>query len=120
MNPVDLTQMADGHHLAQQPKRKGDPVIPAGTFTRPVKEKDSSLHEAWDAAMWVRIYNDLGPPPTKPAKLNVNAFLVYSSEHWEEVKLRLADERIKYNKKPKQSERDQVRVELGKDVVSAE
>ena len=114
VNPIDLTQMADGHHLAQQPKRKGDPVIPAGTFTRPVKEKDSSLHEAWDAAMWVRIYNDLGPPPTKPAKLNINSFLLYSSEHWEEVKLRLADERVKFNKKPKQSERDQVRVELGK------
>ena len=114
VNPIDLTQMADGHHLAQQPKRKGDPVIPAGTFTRPVKEKDSSLHEAWDAAMWVRIYNDLGPPPTKPAKLNINSFLLYSSEHWEEVKVRLADERVKFNKKPKQSERDQVRVELGK------
>ena len=114
VNPIDLTQMDDGHHLAQQPKRKGDPVIPAGTFTRPVKEKDSSLHEAWDAAMWVRIYNDLGPPPTKPSKLNINAFLLYSSEHWEEVKLRLADERVKFNKKPKQSERDQVRVELGK------
>lgn len=114
VNPIDLTQMADGHHLAQQPKRKGDPVIPAGTFTRPVKEKDSSLHEAWDAAMWVRIYNDLGPPPTKPAKLNINSFLLYSSEHWEEVKLRLADEHVKFNKKPKQSERDQVRVELGK------
>ena len=114
VNPIDLTQMADGHHLAQQPKRKGDPVIPAGTFTRPVKEKDSSLHEAWDAAMWVRIYNDLGPPPTKPAKLNINSFLLYSSEHWEEIKLRLADERVRFNKKPKQSERDQVRVELGK------
>lgn len=114
VNPIDLTQMADGHHLAQQPKRKGDPVIPAGTFTRPVKEKDSSLHEAWDAAMWVRIYNDLGPPPTKPAKLNINSFLLYSSDNWEAVKTRLAEERVRLNKKPKQSERDQVRVELGK------
>ena len=110
--PIDLTTMDT--HLVQPPKRKGDPVIPAGTFTRPVKEKDNSLHEAWDAAMWVRIYNDLGPPPLKPAKQNINSFLLYSSEHWEEVKQRLSDARARQNKRPKQSERDQVRVELGK------
>jgi monoamine oxidase len=111
-NPIDLTMMDT--HLAQQPKRKGDPIIPAGTFTRPVKEKDNTLQEAWDAAMWVRIYDDLGPPPTRPAKQNINSFLLYSSEHWEEVKIRLASERARAGKKPKQSERDQVRVELGK------
>ena len=110
--PIDLTTMDT--HLVQPPKRKGDPVIPAGTFTRPVKEKDNSLHEAWDAAMWVRIYNDLGPPPLKPVKQNINSFLLYSSEHWEEVKQRLSDARARQNKRPKQSERDQVRVELGK------
>ena len=110
--PADLT-MLDAH-LVQQPKRKGDPVIPAGTFTRPVKERDTSLTEAYDAAMWVRIYDDLGPPPTKPQKLNINAFLIFSGEHWESFKTRLATERESMNKKPKQSERDQVRVELGK------
>jgi monoamine oxidase len=112
--PVDLTQMDD--HIVQQPKRKGDPILPAGTYTRPVKEKDTALREAWDAAMWVRIYDDLGPPPTKPQKLNVNSFLLFSSEHWESVKNRIADERAKATTKNKrqQSERDAVRVELGK------
>jgi len=101
-------------HMAIGGKRKGDELLPAGTFTRPVKEKDNSLHEAWDAAMWVRIYNDLGPPPKKPGKANVNSFLLYSGEHWEEVKVRLVEERKKTGKRSKQSERDQVRVELGK------
>ncbi|OAP63916.1 hypothetical protein AYL99_03143 [Fonsecaea erecta] len=101
-------------HMAQAGKRKGDELLPAGTFTRPVKEKDNALHEAWDAAMWVRIYDDLGPPPVKPQKLNVNSFLLYSGEHWEEVKTRLAEERMRGGKRSKQSERDQVRVELGK------
>ena len=110
--PVDLTTKDD--HVVQPPKRKGDPVIPLGTFTRPVKETNNALREAWDAAMWVRIYDDLGPPPTKPQKLNINSFLLYSSEHWEEVKTRLIEQRLKNNKRPKQSERDQVRVELGK------
>ena len=64
--------------------------------------------------MWVRIYDDLGPPPVKPHKLNINSFLLYSSEHWEEVKTRLTEQRLKNNKRPKQSERDQVRVELGR------
>ena len=111
-NPADLTMIDT--HLVQQPKRKGDPIIPAGTFTRPVKEKDTSLNEAYDAAMWVRIYDDLGPPPVKPTKMNINAFLMFSGEHWEGIKNRLVEERERLNKKPKQSERDQVRVELGK------
>ncbi|EXJ88493.1 lysine-specific histone demethylase 1 [Capronia coronata CBS 617.96] len=110
--PIDLTQMDT--HMVIGGKRKGDELLPAGTFTRPIKEKDNSLQEAWDAAMWVRIYNDLGPPPVKPQKSTVNAFLLYSGEHWEEVKNRLGEERKKAGKKGKQSERDQVRVELGK------
>lgn len=111
---VDLTQM--DAHTALAPKRKGDEVLPAGTFTRPIKENNNALHEAWDAAMWVRIYNDLGPPPAKPSKLNINAFLLYSGEHWDAVKTRLAEEKAASGKpkKQKQSERDQVRVELGK------
>ncbi|KIV85197.1 hypothetical protein, variant [Exophiala sideris] len=109
---IDLTQMDT--HMAVGGKRKGDELLPAGTFTRPIKEKDNTLQEAWDAAMWVRIYDDLGPPPTKPAKANVNSFLLYSGEHWEEVKTRLGEERKKTGKRSKQSERDQVRVELGK------
>ena len=68
---IDLTAAED--HLVRAPARKGDPILPAGTFTRPAKEKvDNSLKEAYDAAMWVRIYDDLGPPPTRPQKLNVN------------------------------------------------
>jgi lysine-specific histone demethylase 1 len=109
---IDLTLMDT--HMAQGGKRKGDELLPAGTFTRPVKEKDRSLYEAWDAAMWVRIYDDLGPPPVKPAKLNTNAFLLFSGEHWEEVKTRVVEQRKASGKKTKQSERDQVRVELGK------
>lgn len=113
---IDLTQI--DAHTAHAPKRKGDPVLPAGTFTRPVKENDNALHEAYDAAMWVRIYHDLGPPPVRPVKLNVNAFLLYSGEHWESVKTRLADAKAAVGtgrpKKSKQSERDQVRVELGR------
>ena len=110
--PIDLITKDD--HVIQPPKRKGDPVVPLGTFTRPVKETNNALHEAWDAAMWVRIYDDIGPPPIKPQKLNINSFLLYSSEHWEEVKTRLTEQRLKNNKRPKQSERDQVRVELGR------
>jgi monoamine oxidase len=113
-NTIDLTQM--DAHTAHAPKRKGDEVLPAGTFTRPIKENDNALREAWDAAMWVRIYNDLGPPPVRPQKMNVNAFLLYSQEHWEAVKTRLAEAKAAAGKpkKTKQSERDQVRVELGK------
>ena len=109
---VDLTLMDT--HLAQAGRRKGDELIPAGTFTRPVKERDNLLHEAWDAAMWVRIYDDLGPPPVRPAKRNVNAFLLYSMEHWNAVKERITARQKEGHRRGAKTERDAVRVELGK------
>lgn len=84
---IDLTDMET--HMVQSGKRKGDPIIPAGTFTRPVKESDNGeqkLKEKYEDLMWVRIYEDLGPPPLRPQKENVNAYLIYSSEHWDAVK----------------------------------
>jgi monoamine oxidase len=100
-------------------KRKGDPVIPAGTFTRPVKETVSSevkaMQDAWDAAMWVRIYDDLGPPPTKPPKSGLNPFLLYQKEHWNAVKDRLdMAKQQSSGKAGAKAGRDEVRIELGK------
>lgn len=112
---TDLTLAED--HLVKAPARKGDPILPAGTFTRPAKEKvDNSLHEAYDAAMWVRIYNDLGPPPVKPTKLNVNAYLMYQMEQWDAVKAALHEAQRASGKKggKDKHERDKVRVEIGK------
>lgn len=111
---IDLTAAED--HLVKVPSRKGDPILPAGTFTRPAKEKvDTSLREAHDAAMWVRIYNDLGPPPPKPQKLNVNAFLMFQMEKWDEVKTRFQEASANSTKRGKDKhERDKVRVEIGR------
>ena len=100
-------------------KRKGDPVIPAGTFTRPVKETVSpelkALQEEHDAAMWVRIYDDLGPPPTKPPKSGLNPFLLYQKEHWNAVKDRLDSAKQQSSGKASaKAGRDEVRIELGK------
>ena len=100
-------------------KRKGDPVIPAGTFTRPVKETISSemkaMQDAWDAAMWVRIYDDLGPPPTKPLKSGLNPFLLYQKEYWNAVKDRLDVAKQQSSGKPgAKAGRDEIRIELGK------
>lgn len=112
---IDLTAADD--HFIKAPTRKGDPILPAGTFTRPAKEKvDNSLKEAYDAAMWVRIYDDLGPPPTRPAKLNVNAFLMYQMEKWDEVKASFQNATAMTGKRPGKDkhERDKVRVEIGR------
>ena len=100
-------------------KRKGDPVIPAGTFTRPVKETVSpeflAMQEAWDAAMWVRIYIDLGNPPIKPPKSGLNPFLLYQKEHWNAVKDRLdLTKQQNSGKAGAKAGRDEVRIELGK------
>ena len=93
---IDLTDMDT--HMAHPQKRKGDPIIPAGTFTRPIKENNNheqKLQEAYDAAMWVRIYEDLGPPPPKPHKENVNAYLIYASTHWDAVKKQVEAEKTR-------------------------
>ena len=114
---LDLTDI--GSMSAGAPKRKGDPIIPAGTFTRPVKEKISStevsLQEAWDAAMWIRIYDDLGPPPPRPHKAVINPFLLYQKEHWNPVKERCdAAKQRSSGKQDAKAGRDEVRIELGK------
>jgi monoamine oxidase len=91
---IDLTNMET--HMVQPQKRKGDPIIPAGTFTRPVKEIDNreqKLKQEHEDLMWVRIYEDLGPPPIRPPKENVNAYLIYSSQHWETVKKQVGAEK---------------------------
>ena len=100
---------------AVQPKRKGDPILPAGTFTRPVKEKCHTYHEAYDDAMWVRIYNDLGAPPPRPAKSCINPFLVFQKHHWNTVKAHCDALKQQNGKKPDaKAGRDEVRIELGK------
>lgn len=115
---VDLVDLATSSAAIAQ-KRKGDPIIPAGTFTRPVKESTSpeieELKKAWDAAMWVRIYNDLGWPPKKPDKSGLNPFLLYQKEHWNSVKDRCDITKQQNSGKPDaKAGRDEVRIELGK------
>ncbi|KAK5071800.1 hypothetical protein LTR64_004423 [Lithohypha guttulata] len=112
---IDLTPAED--HLIKVPARKGDPVLPAGTFTRPAKEKiDTSLNEAYDAAMWVRIYDELGPPPPKPQKSNVNAYLMFQMEKWDEVKTKFQGATTASGRRAGKDkhERDRVRVEIGR------
>ena len=101
------------------PKRKGDPIIPAGTFTRPVKEKMPSdltqLREIYDAAMWVRIYNDLGPPPIRPVRSGLNPFLLYQKDHWNAIREHCDAAKQRSSGRPDaKAGRDDVRIELGK------
>ena len=116
---LDITDAFVPSDTGAAQKRKGDPIIPAGTFTRPVKETETSetkaLREAWDAAMWVRIYDDLGPPPMKPAKSGTNPFLLYQKDHWETVKNRLDEAKQKSSgKATAKAGRDEIRIELGR------
>jgi len=66
--------------------------------------------------MWVRIYDDIGPPPVKPQKLNVNAYLMYQMDQWDLVKTKLHEAQTVSGKKAGRDkhERDKVRVEIGR------
>ncbi len=100
---------------ATAPKRKGDPVIPAGTFTRPVKEPTSSLQQDWDAAMWDYIYSTIGFAPPQPAKSGTNPFLLFQKDHWNACKEKCDSiKRASTGKVSIKSGRDEVRIELGK------
>jgi HMG-box domain len=98
------------------PKRKGDPVIPAGTFTRPVKEANSSLQQQeWESAMWDHIYSTIGFAPPQPSKSGTNPFLLYQKDHWNACKERCdARNRASTGKVSAKSGRDEVRIELGR------
>ena len=100
---------------ATAPKRKGDPVIPAGTFTRPVKEPASSLQQEWEAAMWDYIYSTIGFAPPQPSKSGTNPFLLYQKEHWNACKDRCdSKKRGSTRKDHAKTGRDEVRIELGR------
>lgn len=100
---------------ATAPKRKGDPVIPAGTFTRPVKEPASSLEQEWDAAMWDYIYSTIGFAPPQPSKSGTNPFLLFQKDRWTACKERCdSKKRISTGKVNAKTGRDEVRIELGR------
>ncbi|KAF7508015.1 hypothetical protein GJ744_009912 [Endocarpon pusillum] len=111
-NSVDLSAVVTP---VTAPKRKGDPVIPAGTFTRPVKEPTSSLQQDWDAAMWDYIYGAIGFAPPQPSKSGTNPFLLYQKEHWNACKERCdSKKRTPAGKVNAKAGRDEVRMELGR------
>jgi monoamine oxidase len=111
-NSIDLTTAVTP---TTAPKRKGDPVIPAGTFTRPVKEPTSSLQQEWDAAMWDYIYSTIGFAPPQPSKSGTNPFLLFQKDHWNACKERCdSRKRASSGKVNAKTGRDEIRIELGK------
>lgn len=98
-------------------KRKGDEVLPTGTFTRPAKETPSGAQQAYDTALWDYIYSIIGFAPAKPAKSGINPFLLYQKDHWAEVKEQ-CDKQKQATSKSKNPEtakatRDEIRIALG-------
>jgi monoamine oxidase len=111
----NLTELSGPMTPASAPKRKGDPIIPAGTFTRPVKEPNSSLQQEWDAAMWDYIYATIGFAPPQPSKSGTNPFLLYQKDHWNSCKERCdSKKRASSGKANVKTGRDEVRIELGR------
>lgn len=111
------------------PKRRKttDPILPAGTFTRPVKNTPTAAQHAYDVALWNHIYSVLGYAPPKPAKQNINPFLLYQKEHWDAIKAECDAAKAAASspttstptatpaagKKGQPSARDEVRIRLG-------
>lgn len=111
-NSIDLSATIS---VPTAPKRKGDPVIPAGTFTRPVKEPTTSLKQEWDTAMWDYIYSAIGFAPPQPSKSGTNPFLLFQKDHWNACKERCdVKKRTSSGKGNAKSGRDEVRIELGR------
>jgi monoamine oxidase len=109
---VDSTATAPS---ATTPKRKGDPIIPAGTSTRPAKEPTSSLEQEWDTALWDHIYSTIGFAPPQPSKSGTNPFLLFQKEHWNACKERCdSNKRASAGKVSGKTGRDEVRIELGR------
>ena len=98
-------------------KRKGDESLPAGTFTRPVKETPSDMQQAYDAAMWDYIYSVIGFAPSRPTKSGVNPFLLFQKDHWTACKDQCDKEKqaVSKSKNPEaaKASRDEIRTALG-------
>lgn len=98
-------------------KRKGDENLPAGTFTRPVKETPSGAQQAYDTAMWDYIYSAIGFAPSKPAKSGINPFLLFQKEHWTACKDQCDKDKQATSKSKNpaaaKASRDEIRIALG-------
>ncbi|KAL1849296.1 hypothetical protein Plec18170_007588 [Paecilomyces lecythidis] len=75
---------------------------------------ETALRQAYDEAMWIAIYGELGQPEPRPAKLSLNPFLLYQKDYWHKCKQQCEDARRASSKNANAKvSRDEIRQALG-------
>ncbi|KAJ9246994.1 hypothetical protein DTO207G8_8454 [Paecilomyces variotii] len=75
---------------------------------------EAALRQAYDEAMWVAIYGELGHPEPRPAKMSLNPFLLYQKDYWHKCKQQCEDARRASTKNSNAKvSRDEIRQALG-------
>ncbi|KAJ5769951.1 uncharacterized protein N7511_002002 [Penicillium nucicola] len=83
------------------------------SFRKPIPV-EKSRKDAYDQALWITIYSELGPAPPRPTKSGLNPFLFYQKDYWTECRESCDQARRTSSKNPNaKAPRDEIRAALG-------
>jgi monoamine oxidase len=110
-NPAKTKQR--GSSSATPETLSTQPKLPTSASRKPVSS-EQIRRDAYDQALWTRIYAELGPAPTRPTKSGLNPFLFYQKDYWTQCREQCDESRRKSSNNPKaKAPRDEIRAALG-------
>ncbi|KAK4698128.1 hypothetical protein P7C71_g68, partial [Lecanoromycetidae sp. Uapishka_2] len=117
---VPWPTQVDAEMMESPPRRKADfsaPIVPAAhTPQEPQEPEDvrQARLEAFEADILNAIYQELGFRPSPPSKAGSNPFLLFTTDHWAEVKKACDEARIAATGNPEaKAERNEIRKAVG-------
>ncbi|KAJ5206229.1 Winged helix-turn-helix transcription repressor DNA-binding [Penicillium cf. griseofulvum] len=87
---------------------------PSTSTSRKPTSTEKSRRDAYDQALWIKIYAELGSAPPRPAKSGLNPFLFYQKDYWARCRDQCDEARRAASNNPNaKAPRDEIRAALG-------
>ncbi|KAJ6099632.1 Winged helix-turn-helix transcription repressor DNA-binding [Penicillium canescens] len=87
---------------------------PSTSSSRKPISTEKSRKDAYDQALWINIYSELGPAPPRPTKSGLNPFLFYQKDYWTQCRDACDQARRTSSNNPNaKAPRDEIRAALG-------
>jgi lysine-specific histone demethylase 1 len=103
----------EAHPTAVTTTNTTSPKPSSSTSRKPIST-EKTRKDAYDQALWINIYAELGPAPPRPAKSGLNPFLFYQKDYWTQCRESCdAARRASSNNPHAKAPRDEIRAALG-------
>lgn len=110
--PSGSTKKA-GVSLSTSPEPSSQSKVPTSSSRKPTSS-DQTRRDAYDQALWITIYAELGSAPVRPTKSGLNPFLFYQKDFWQECRDNCDKMRRTTSNNPNaKAPRDDIRAALG-------